>query len=376
MSKDKFSRRKALTWLAGIAAAPQAFAQTAPPASRLSPHDPGATPFASVVPGYALRFPHDEGSHPDFRIEWWYLTGWLTNVEKKSLGFQITFFRARPGRTTANPSAFAPHHILIAHAAISDPERRRLQHDQRAARAVFDLAGAGLGRTNVWVDDWSLRQQGGHHVATVAAKSFRLDLALTATQAPLLQGVAGFSQKGPRPESASYYYSIPQLDTSGTVTRNSKAERVRGVSWLDHEWSSSYMDERAVGWDWIGINLDDGGALMAFQMRDAGGRAFWAGGTHRGADGQMQVLARDAVRFMPLRHWRSPRTGTNYPVSWRVHAGEREIDIEPLFDDQENDTRATTGAIYWEGAVRALRAGKPVGRGYLELTGYWRPLQL
>jgi predicted secreted hydrolase len=136
------------------------------------------------------------------------------------------------------------------------------------------------------------------------------------------------------------------------------------------------MDERSVGWDWIGINFDDGGALMAFQMRDAGGGPYWAGGTYRSITGDVTEFAREAVRFTPVRRWRSPRTGTSYPVSWTVRAGKLEVKIEPLFDDQENDTRATTGAIYWEGAVRALSAGKPVGRGYLELTGYWRPLRL
>ena len=323
-----------------------------------------------------MRFPHDEGSHPEFRLEWWYVTGWLAGAGGAAIGFQITFFRARPVRRTANPSTFAPHHMLIAHAAIADPARGRLQRDQRAARAAFELAGAAQGRTDVWIDDWSFRQQGGRYVATVAARSFRLELVFTATQPPMLQGAAGLSRKGPRAESASYYYSIPHLDASGTLTRNGSTETVGGVAWLDHEWSSSYMDERAVGWDWIGINLDDGGALMAFRMRDPAGGSFWAGGAYRSAAGSVQVFAPDTVRFTPLRHWRSSRTGANYPVSWRVSAGGREIDIEPLFDDQENDTRATTGAVYWEGAVRALRAGASVGRGYLELTGYWRRLQL
>jgi predicted secreted hydrolase len=188
--------------------------------------------------------------------------------------------------------------------------------------------------------------------------------------------MAGLSRKGPRPESASYYYSIPQLDTTGTVMRNGRSESVRGVAWLDHEWSSSYMDERAVGWDWIGMNLDDAGALMAFRMRNAAGGSLWSGGAYRGQAAHAQAFAPEAVRFAPLRHWRSPRTGTNYPVAWRVSAGAHELDVEPLFDDQESDTRATTGAVYWEGAVRAMRAGKAIGRGYLELTGYWRRLNL
>jgi predicted secreted hydrolase len=365
-----------LSCLTAAIATPQALAQIVDHAPPVTRQPSLVTPFAPVVPGYTMRFPHDEGSHPEFRLEWWYVTGWLTGAGGAAIGFQITFFRARPARRTENPSAFTPHHMLIAHAALSDPALGRLQHDQRAARAAFELAGAAQGRTDVWIDDWSLRQQGEHYIATIVARGFRLDVVFTATQPPMLQGAAGLSQKGPRPGSASYYYSIPHLDATGTITHNGRTETVRGAAWLDHEWSSSYMDERAVGWDWIGINLDDGSALMAFRMRDPAGGSFWAGGAYRSAAGSLKVFAPEAVRFMPLRRWRSSRTGTNYPVAWRVSAGDREIDVEPLFDDQENDTRATTGAIYWEGAVHALHAGLPVGRGYLELTGYWRRLEL
>jgi len=328
-----------------------------------------------VVPGYALRFPHDEGSHPDFRIEWWYLTGWL-NAATRPLGFQITFFRARPDLKHDNPSAFTPRQILIAHAALSDPALGRLVHAQRAARAGFALADAGVGRTQVWIDDWRLEQRGSTYHSRIPAGGFQLDLAFTAQQAPLLQGASGFSRKGPAPQSASYYYSLPHLRVTGTVTHEGRAETVAGSAWLDHEWSSQYMEKDAVGWDWIGINLADGAALMLFRMRDRQGGSFWAGGALRRADGSLRTFAPADVRFTPRREWRSARTGTRYPVSWTVAAGELELAIEPLFDDQEHDTRASSGTIYWEGAVRALRGGKPAGLGYLELTGYWRRLEI
>jgi predicted secreted hydrolase len=153
-------------------------------------------------------------------------------------------------------------------------------------------------------------------------------------------------------------------------------DRVTGEAWFDHEWSSEYLDAAAVGWDWIGINLDDGAALMAFRIRGAQGDAHWAGGTLRGGDGRMQILAPADVEFRPGRRWTSPRTQITYPVQWHVRAGSREFDLEPLLDDQENDTRLTTGAIYWEGAVRAYEGQHPVGRGYLELTGYGERLRL
>ncbi|MBI2295580.1 MAG: carotenoid 1,2-hydratase [Betaproteobacteria bacterium] len=327
------------------------------------------------MPGYRLRFPHDEGSHPDFRLEWWYVTGWL-NEASKPLGFQITFFRARPELNHDNPSAFTPRQIMIAHAALSDPFRGRLIHAQRAARQGFGLAGADRGRTGAWIYDWRLEQAGDSYHARITGRQLSMELGFAVTQPPLNQGQEGYSRKGPAPEHASYYYSLPHLKVSGTIARDGAPKAVTGSAWLDHEWSSSYMAEQAVGWDWIGINLADGGALMAFRMRDQQGGSFWAGGALRHPDGRLKVFLPDEVRFVPRREWRSARTGTTYPVSFLVRAGDREFAIEPLFDDQEHDTRASTGTIYWEGAVRALRDGKAVGLGYLELTGYWRRVEL
>jgi predicted secreted hydrolase len=323
-----------------------------------------------------MQFPRDEGSHPDFRIEWWYLTGWLDDENRRSLGFQITFFRVRPDLKHDNPSAFTPRHMMIAHAAVSDPAHGRLVHAQRAARAGFELAGANEGHTRVWIDDWRLEQAGTTYQAAIAAREFSLRLAFDAAQPPMKQGQDGFSRKGPAPQSASYYYSLPHLKVSGLLARAGKQQRVSGTAWLDHEWSSQYLEKDATGWDWIGINLDGGGALMAFRMRDKQGGHYWAGGSLRHPDGRLEVFSPGEVRFNPERNWRSARTGTTYPVSWLVKAGNLEVAIEPLFDDQEHDTRASTGTIYWEGAVRASVAGKPVGRGYLELTGYAKPLAL
>ena len=166
------------------------------------------------------------------------------------------------------------------------------------------------------------------------------------------------SRKGPAPQAASYYYSLPHMAVAGTISRNGSADAVSGEAWFDHEWSSEYLDAQAVGWDWIGINLSDGGALMAFRIRGLNGEARWAGGTLRGADGRAMILDPGEVTFAPKRVWRSPRTGTAYPVEWHVHAGSHELDLEPLLDDQENDTRLSTGAVYWEGAVRAYEQGR------------------
>lgn len=376
MNRHRRVRRRLLGSLAAALVQPAALAQESGSGPRPTPHASRSTPYAPVVPGYVMRFPHDEGSHPEFRIEWWYVTGWLDGTEKRPRGFQITFFRARPALKEENPSAFTPRHILLAHAALSDPARGRLIHAQRAARAGFGLAGAEVGRTRVWIDEWSLVQEGFRYHARLATPEFGFEFTFTRTQEPLLQGIGGYSRKGPAPESASYYYSLPHLELSGSLAHRDKREVVKGKAWLDHEWSSSYLPEQAVGWDWVGINLADGGALMAFRMRSREGGTFWAGGTLRRADGRNRVFSPEEVRFVPGREWVSPRTGTRYPVSWTLKIGESELAIEPLMDDQEQDARASAGTIYWEGAVRAIAAGSLAGYGYLELTGYWRPQRL
>jgi len=333
--------------------------------------------FPAVLPERAFAFPEDHGTHPDYRIEWWYVTGWLrAQGASQDLGFQITFFRARNPVATDNPSRFTPRQILFAHAALADAQHGRLQHDQRAAREGLTLAGAQTGGTRVWIDDWRLAQTLQGYASTIAAREFGLQLAFTAARPPLLQGDAGFSRKGPRAHEASYYYSRPQLTVDGTLERGGRPVSVHGTAWLDHEWSSAYLPPEAAGWDWIGINLDDGGALMAFVMRSKSGGVHYAGGTRARADGSRQTFTPKAVRFEPLRLWRSPRTGVEYPVSMRVSTGGEEWTLEPLMDDQELDSRASTGTIYWEGAVRVRAGGREVGRGYLELTGYWKPMTL
>jgi predicted secreted hydrolase len=335
-----------------------------------------AVEYPDVAPGATVTLPADQGSHPEFRTEWWYVTGWLETDRHQPLGFQVTFFRARPGTAEDNPSDFAARQILIAHAAISDPVLGRLWHDQRIARTGFGLAEARTGRTEVWINDWRLASDGAGLTAEIAAEDFGYRLRLEPTQPALLQGQAGYSQKGPDPHSASYYYSVPQLAVSGTITRRGVASTVSGRAWLDHEWSSAYLDPQASGWDWIGINLSDGGAVMAFRIRERSGAQRWAGASYRHADGSVEIFAPEAISFTPGRSWLSPRTGIRYPVEWQVAFGGHVLSLTPLQDDQESDSRKTTGAIYWEGAVRSQAQGLPDGRGYLELTGYGAPLTL
>jgi predicted secreted hydrolase len=194
----------------------------------------------------------------------------------------------------------------------------------------------------------------------------------------LLHGDNGYSRKGPQATSASYYYSLPQLRASGRVVIDGRAHRVQGSAWFDHEWASALMDEPARGWDWVGLNLEDGSALMVSRMRDEHGQAYWAAASERAAGAtQARSYAPEQIEWTPVRHWRSARTAIRYPVEWSIKVGERILRLQPLMDDQENDSRASTGTIYWEGAVRALdENGRLIGRGYLELTGYGERMAL
>jgi len=329
-----------------------------------------AVTFARVLPGRQMAFPADHGAHPDFRTEWWYATGWLNLPDGSPLGFQTTFFRVRTGLGEGNASAFAPRQLILAHAAIADPGFGRLRHDERAARAGFGRAGFAIDKTQVWVGDWRFEEAQGGYRAVVRAEDFAYELHLVPAGPPMLNGRAGFSAKAPDPRHASYYYSRPQLKVDGSVTLAGRTSAVAGLAWLDHEWSSELLPDGAQGWDWIGVNLDDGSALMAFRLRGQADPALWSAASYRPADGSTRTFPRDEVAFEPLRHWRSPRTAISYPVAWRLRVGQRIFLVEVLLDDQELDSRRSTGAIYWEGAVRLREDGREVGRGYLEMTGY------
>ncbi|MXS83028.1 lipocalin-like domain-containing protein [Nitrosomonas oligotropha] len=330
-----------------------------------------------VTPGYKLIFPQDYGAHQDFRIEWWYITGWLETEDKKPLGFQVTFFRYATGHNQDNPSQFAAKYLIIAHLALSDPAAGKLMHEEKSLREGFNLAYAKEGNTDVRLDDWTLvREENGRYQVEMQGSDFGLSLALTPAQMAMLQDQNGFSRKGPKPEQASYYYSEPHLSVTGTVFRDNKPVTVSGRAWLDHEWSTAYLDPEADGWDWTGANLDDGSALMAFQIRRKGGGKVWAYAALRDPSGNMRLFEPEQVEFTPVRTWQSPHTEAAYPVAMHIRTGEIEWRLTPLLDDQELDSRQSTGSVYWEGAVTLTKDNQPAGKGYLELTGYVKPLAL
>ena len=360
-------------------------AQTMSQSQPLPPAPPGDR-SALVRLGNPLRFPHDHGAHPDTRTEWWYLTGSLqgrasASSPAQTYGFQITFFRSRVDVAAHSASRFATRQLIFAHAAVTDLQRGELLHDQRIARAGWGLADAAEGDTHLTLRDWQLHRTGDVQRSTyrsrIPARAFQLDLNFTQTQPVLLQGQAGFSRKGPDPQQASHYYSHPHLAVEGSLRLHGQTLNVQGRAWLDHEWSESIMHPEAVGWDWIGMNLQDGRALTAFRLRRRDGSTLWSGGSLRTPGQPARIFTFPEVRFTPGRTWLSPASGARYPVEWTVDTPAGRFQVRARLDAQELDSRGSTGSIYWEGLSELRDAqGAVVGGGYLEMTGYASALVL
>jgi predicted secreted hydrolase len=358
-------RRALLTrTLAALAAAPGLAAH----ARALEP-----VRYPQILPTTALQFPRDHGAHPEHRIEWWYVTGWF-EAQPKPLGFQITFFRIRPGVAEHLDSPLAARQLVFAHAAVSDAARGSLLKAETAARLGI---GAQLSTDDLLVqlNQWNMQRLADDRILMRAsAPQFSFDLTAQPTQPFILQGVNGFSQKGPDARLASHYISWPQLQISGSLTLDDRRRAVTGRAWFDHEWSSEVLGDAGVGWDWIGINLLDGGALMAFRIRNAQGKPVYAHAAHRDAQGKVTQYSPDQVQWIPMRNWKSPASGALYPVELEIRIGDHNLRLMPLMDNQELITRRTGQVTYWEGLVDIT--GSLPGRGYLELTGYAGKLNL
>ncbi len=370
-------RRRWLLQLAGLAGAQLTGGVAGAEATALA--------AAEAAPGPPLQFPRDHGAHLASRTEWWYATGWMGPGEgaaaEPTHGFQLTFFRSRTGVAENLRSRFAARQLLFAHAAVTELAANRHLHDQRIVRwsGAPDAAPghAGIACGDLRIGSWTLRDEGPRWHAEIPAADFGLHLTLSRTQPLLPQGQAGVSRKGPEPDQFSHYYSEPQLAVAGSAAVAGRNVQAGGRAWLDHEWSDQYLPAEAVGWDWVGIDLFDGSALMAFVMRRRDGSTLWAGGSLRHAGQAALAFAPADLRFTPGRRWHSAASGASYPVQWQVETPAGTFEVRALQDAQELDSRTSTGTIYWEGLSELLDVrGRRVGLGYLEMTGYARPLQL
>jgi predicted secreted hydrolase len=275
-------------------------------------------------------------------------------------------------------SAWAAEDVFLAHFALTDVAGGDHRSLERLSRGAAGLAGAQAEPFRVWLEDWSVEEQpDGRWRLVAAADGVVVELQLDDLKGPVLQGDAGYSRKGPEPGNASVYYSLPRMASEGSITAGGRTLPVTGLSWMDHEYSTSALGPDQAGWDWFSIQLDDGSELMVFQLRREDGSVdAFSSGTLAAADGSTTALGPGDFAIEATGIWRSPRTGARYPSGWIVtvpSAGLR-LALEPWLDDQEMETTYT----YWEGAVRATgeRAGAAVaGNGYVELTGYAGSMQ-
>ncbi|MDH3860272.1 MAG: carotenoid 1,2-hydratase [Gammaproteobacteria bacterium] len=360
------------SFIFGSAYAEETGAQTSQLADLLgSDADPA---FARAIAPRAFVFPQDHGPHPEFRNEWWYVTGNLDNEDGERFGFELTIFRfALTPSVSASKSAWRTNQVYIAHLAVTDADNKRFYVAQRYSRGAAGLAGAQAKPFRVWIDDWEMagKAEAGTWHLIADDEDFGIDLELRALKPPVLNGIDGLSQKSADPSNASYYYSITRLQTEGSLRIGENDYTVSGLSWLDREWSTSALAADQVGWDWFALQLDDGSELMIYGLRlENGTRDPASAGTFVSANGVTTHLAYDDVEISVLEEWSSPEGGS-YPSRWllRVPRFGLELNVTPVISDQE----LFTTVRYWEGAVDVTGEHelRPVeGRGYVELTGY------
>ena len=361
-------------------AALAAMAAMAVPAMTLPAHVVGAQQpaFAQALAPQPLEFPRDQGPHPDYRQEWWYLTGNLDAVGGERFGFELTIFRfalapdtpaaaAVGSKTGVGSSPWRTRQVYLGHFAVTDVARHRFRFAVKRARGALGLAGARANPFRVWVGNWQI----GQNVVQAAGQGYTLSLTAQPLMPPVLNGERGLSRKSGEPGNATYYYSIPRVFLQGTIVADGRPFRVHGLAWLDREWGSGSLGPQETGWDWFGLQLGDGSCFMFYFLRDRGGTEDpYSAGTWVDSAGHTRPLSRGDVRMEVLSYW-TDAGGARYPSRWRlvVPATGLDVTVNPVLADQE----LVTSPRYWEGAVdvSGTRAGRPVaGRGYVELVGY------
>ena len=332
----------------------------------------------AVVPR-TFAFPRDHGRHDGFQIEWWYFTGTCHAADGHRFGYELTFFRSAmaPGLPTSRPSGWATNDIYFAHAAVTDVDGKAFANVDRLERGRPGVAWASDQKLDVALLNWTCEQQADGAIRLRASDpKLSIDLALSGGRGPFAEGPGGVNVKGPGPGRASYYYSLTRLHTAGTLGIGSSSARiVDGLTWMDHEFSTDSMSPGQIGWDWFGLQLDDGTDFMIYRMRDRAGGTSYLSGTRVGADGVPHYLSAADITLGGDEPWTSPASGARYPQRWRLGVDGRAMVVTSQLKTQELTTGASAGVTYWEGAVDVGDGGgRHVGQGYLEMTGYAAPV--
>lgn len=351
--------------------------------------EPDLSDYAKAYEGQPIRFPQDLGAHPEYFIEWWYYTGNLKADNGEPFGYQFTIFRrALSPQPIARPSEWASNQIYFAHFTVTDGAGETFEFHERFSRGGPGLAGVEAQPYRVWMNDWSV-----HEIAGAASRflsdenrqgipaqvqlqaqagEIGLDLTLELAKPVTLQGDKGLSAKSSEPGNASYYYSLTNQHTHGTVTTPRGTFAVSGSSWKDHEWSSSVLPEGGLGWDWFALKLNNQTEVMFFYIRLEGGTIEPVSkGTLILPDGTTRLIPKDSVIVETLDTWESPRSGAVYPIEWNFAIPDEGFDLHLKAIIPQQELRVST--TYWEGAVQVN--GSHTGAGYVELTGYNESIQ-
>ncbi len=344
--------------------------------------------FKRALPGRTFSFPQDHFSHPEFKTEWWYYSGHLYSQDKKSYGYQLTFFRTGLNREIKNQkSKWTIQDLYFAHLAITDESKKKFGYLEKISRGSLGEAGAlpfkaGEKTFRIWVENWSVEGAGTamqSHSLKAGNKNFGIELMLAPEKKPVIHGQNGISQKAEGEGYASHYYSITRLKTEGKVFLQNKEIPVQGISWMDHEFGSSQLREYQAGWDWFSLQLENGMDLMFYQIRWKDGKVDpYSSGTIVFPDGTNKHLTRKEFQIEVLDRWKSSKSGAVYPAKWKIKVpGDQiELTLSPTVKDQELITKESTLVTYWEGSVKVegkYQGTSSSGMGYAELTGYAGP---
>jgi len=335
--------------------------------------------FRPALPGYRFQFPRDHFDHRDFRTEWWYYTGNLRAKDGHRYGFELVFFRQAQqppqSRTAgANPSSWRVDDLHLAHLALTDIDGKHFRYYTRLNRAGPGIAGISFDERRIWNGNWQSQWEtaSGAQILTAVAEGIRFELRLTPRKPAVIHGEKGVSQKSEGAGFASYYVSFPRLAVEGSLN----GAAVTGLAWMDHEWFTDQLSPNQAGWDWFSIQLDNDTDLMLFQLRRTDGTTDpYSAGTFISRDGHATYLKRADFDLQPTGFWRSPKTGARYPVRWQISVPSLKItlDCTAALPDQELAAPDEQGTTYWEGAV--AYSGSASGSGYLEMTGYDKPVR-
>ena len=344
---------------------------------------PLAAQYRTAIPGYRYEFPRDYFNHPDFQTEWWYYTGNLQSADGRRFGFELTFFRQAVSRNPKKVAAWEVQDLYVAHLALSDLDGGKFYHAERTNRSGPGIAAVKESFGRIWNGNWQIQWHGSDQELKAVDERFQLHLTLHPEKTPVIHGENGVSQKAEGPRRASHYVSLTRLTTSGVIELGNEKFEVGGISWMDHEFFTHQLESSQTGWDWLSLQFEDHTEVMLFHIRRKDGSIDpYSAGTYVDANGKTTHLRSADFTLQPAgEFWTSPLTGARYPTHWRVAIPKLNIELEaktPL-ESQELTGRTKLAPNYWEGAIvlTGQRKTQPLtGVGYLEMTGYDRPVQI